>query len=489
MTITSLEFVAFSLVVFVLYYLVPSRAQNSILLGASYLFLISWEIQFAAVFLFLTLANFVLARYVERDDRAGKLALRIGITINVLALAFFKYSDFFIPSADEALNTLGVRSATGAINILLPVGLSFFVVQAISYLLDVRRKLFPPILDLIEFAVYMAYFPRVISGPIERARDFIPRLQQRRLIKDIAVDESITLILQGLVRKLVIADLLFLIMPVDIFDTPQSFSSPELAIWLLAYAFALYNDFAGYTSIIRGVSGFFCIPLAKNFNVPYLARSFSEFWQSWHITLSNWLRDYIYTPTTRSLLRRNFAPRHLLVIAAPPLLTMFVSALWHDASLNMLLWGGMHGLFLVVERLVMLNTPRKPFTAQNFLRQAANIALVFTLTLLAWVPFRADLSSTRAYWAGLFSPSGWVNSLTDPDILNRYIVNRVTVDVMILICFSLIIDFTQKRWGEYAIHRLPVPFRAVVINALVFSLFVAVIATQEVPPPFVYQGF
>ncbi len=209
MNITTVEFAGFTLAVLGVYYALPRKPQNYLLLAASYLFLLSWDAQFAAVYALLTVANFGLAPRIAKAGKGGRNALYLGIVINVLALAFFKHADFFIASAQTALEKLGIRPEIGAIHILLPVGLSFFVVQVISYLFDVRQGGASVITDPVDFALYMAYFPRILSGPIERSRDFLPRLQNKRVIEQNQIGDSAMLVLQGLVRKLMIANLLF----------------------------------------------------------------------------------------------------------------------------------------------------------------------------------------------------------------------------------------------------------------------------------------
>jgi D-alanyl-lipoteichoic acid acyltransferase DltB (MBOAT superfamily) len=233
----------------------------------------------------------------------------------------------------------------------------------------------------------MAYFPRVVAGPIIRAREFLPSLLAPRTLSAVAIADSAFLILQGLVRKVVIADLLFRLIPIGVFEQPREFSAPELAVWLFAYAFTLYNDFAGYTLIARGVSGLFGIPLPANFNAPYFARTFSEFWRRWHITLSDWLRDYIYMPTVRLLLRRNLTRTHVLSIVLPPLFTMLVSALWHDLSAGMLLWGGLHAVFLIGERIYTLTRPPGSSVSAPRWRQVVSAGLVFALVALVGCRF------------------------------------------------------------------------------------------------------
>jgi alginate O-acetyltransferase complex protein AlgI len=477
MTLTSIEFFLFSFLILCLYYFVSGRGQNYLLLIASTLFLISWNLQFAFVYIILTTANFVLGQRVGAGQKSSRYALFGGIVINLLALAFFKYANFFLPSALQLLQTVGFTAIGDGLSILLPIGLSFFVVQAISYLMDINRGLVLPAADFVEFAVYMAYFPRVVSGPIERFRELSPILNRKRVFNRDQIGDGLVLILQGLIRKVVIANLLFILLPLDVFSDPVRYSSLQLVLWLLVYTFALYNDFAGYTSMARGVSALFGIPLSINFNIPFLAQSFSEFWQRWHITLSNWLRDYIYMPVTRALLRRKYGRTHALSIVIPPMTTMLISGLWHDISWNMLLWGGMHGAYLVGERVLALTRPVKANKTSPVWKQMLGVGIVFSLTTLAWVPFRTPAVWT--YWTLMFSPVHWSSSLSSASF------SKFTLG---LIALSILLDLIHVRWKEQALQRCPVFVQAVIVNLALFSLILASIV-QNRPPAFVYQGF
>ncbi|HLA44411.1 MAG TPA: MBOAT family O-acyltransferase, partial [Aggregatilineales bacterium] len=428
MSITSLSFAGFSLAILIIYYLLPRRPQNILLLAASCIFLVSWAWEFAAVFAVLTLLNFGLSHQLQENNPRRKWSLRGGVILNIAALGYFKYSGYFIPQFLEGLDQLGIKTESGFLQILLPVGLSFYIVQVISYLLDINKKLIEPEDDLIDFALYMVYFPRVTSGPIERARDFLPKLKQARVVDDAVFTRSFALVLLGLVRKVAIADVLLSFIPEDVFITPKAFNAAELVIWLLVYAFALYNDFAGYTDIVRGISGFFGIELSRNFNTPYLARNFTEFWQRWHISLSDWLRDYIFTPLTRALLRRKYNSRHPITIIAPPLFTMLVSALWHNVAWNLILWGMLHGLYQVYERIRAVYFPSRPPQNHPAWRQVGAMILVFMLAVLAWVPFRMDLPVALDYWQGLFSPDRWQHFAPEFDLFHHfYVISAILI--------------------------------------------------------------
>ena len=344
MIIHSLEFFGFTAALLVLYYLMPTKKQNYLLLIASYIFFITISWHFALVLMIMTIGNYIFGKKIEAESQIKKW-LWIGIGFNLIVLFFFKSANFFVMDILNLLSHLGLRIQTAGLKILLPIGLSFYVLQAISYLVDVYRKQMSACSSPVDFAIYLAYFPKLTAGPIERARNFLPKLEQRRVVDNGLLSRSFTLIIIGLVRKVVISDTLLTAIPAKVFETPLEFSSIELLSWLIAYAFGLYNDFCGYTNIVRGISGFFGIELSRNFINPFFSRNFSEFWNRWHRTLSLWLRDYIYFPISRVLVRRNPRQNNPANIILPPIVTMLASGLWHGMGLNFLAWGGAYGDF------------------------------------------------------------------------------------------------------------------------------------------------
>lgn len=474
MSITSLEFAGFVVLTLFVYYLLPRRPQNVLLLGASYVFYISWSGWYALVLAVLTLVNFALAPRLRREAQPRRALLWIGIGINLLALAIFKYESFFVPDLRAALNTWGVETGIGGVDFLLPVGMSFYIVAVISYLIDVYRGQMDACRDLVDFALYMAYFPRLLSGPIERAREFLPRLAAPRFVDNEVLSRSFALIVIGVVRKIVLADTLFAMLPPDLWQEPRKYSSPQLIAYLLVYAFALYNDFAGYTGVVRGVSGLFGITLSPNFNIPYFARNLSEFWNRWHITLSHWLRDYIYFPTSRVLLRRNPTLTNVPNIFIPPLLTMLASGLWHGPGWGMLLWGALHGLYLIVERLLALWHPVGPPHVQPWWRQGIATLIVFGLVLLAWVPFRApDVSTALDYWQGMVNLSN---------------LSRPSLRILIILIPAFWLDWVQyRRTDELVFLRWPRLVQATLLAIAILAIFL--MSQADTGAPFVYQGF
>ncbi|MBI5957239.1 MAG: MBOAT family protein [Chloroflexi bacterium] len=473
MTITSLSFAGFVLITLALYYALPRRPQNILLLAASYVFYLTWSPTYTLILAALTAINFALSHRVRRADQPRRRWMWAGIGINVAALAFFKFADFFKADFSDLVERLGFSTGAGGLEILLPVGMSFYIVAVISYLIDAARGQVEPTRDPVDFALYMAYFPKLIAGPIERARVFLPRLAEPRIVDNDRLSRSFTLIVVGVVRKLVIADLLTTLIPENVFQTPAEFSPLELAGYLVAYAFALYNDFAGYTSIARGVSGLFGIELAANFRTPYFSRSLTEFWNRWHITLSQWLRDYIYFPTSRALLRRNPSRMNIPNILIPPMLTMLISGLWHGVGWGFIIWGGLHGFYLIVERVWSLLRPALPLQRQPKWRQAISMVLVFGAVLLAWIPFRMGGRITLDFVRAMTNLSDWAHP---------------TVRLALLLVPALWLDWVQTRRDDELIFlRWPQLAQATLLALAILAILVA--TTVDTSPPFVYQGF
>ncbi len=455
------------------YYLLPRRLRTIWLLAASYGIYVLWAGAYAVVLPVYTLAVYGLGRWIDRAEKGRAAISWLGIGISVVALAFFRYpQQVLLPLVDGAGNV--------AARIMLPVGFSYTIMSGIAYLVDVRHGRMAASKNFVDYALFLAYFPKLLAGPIERAQVFIPKLIEPQRVDREAVARSLLRILVGLFRKLVIADMLVTIIPRWLFAHPAEYSAPELALWLVAYAFYLYNDFAGYSRIVRGISGLFGIELTQNFDAPYFATSFSAFWNRWHISLSHWLRDYIFYPASR-FLRRYFPDRnHLANVFIPPVLTMLVSAVWHQLSLTMLLWGGLHGLFMGGERLLSLWGRRVPVDKQSIWRRAGSTLLVFVLVILVWVPFRTWGQETIAYWLGLLNVRTWADLL----IASNWAIIGGTMAVVLL---SVGLDVIQFKGGEPVIMKWPRLPQTILIVVMIIVLAISINAGW-LTPPFVYQG-
>jgi alginate O-acetyltransferase complex protein AlgI len=476
MNITSSQFVLFTILVLGVYYCLPLRPQNYWLLLVSYGFVVTWDWRFAMALGAITIVNYLVALRLRVSDRGWRGLLWAGIGFNVLALLFFRTTSFFLPQLEILLGSMGISTQTGGLQILIPLGLSYYVLQAISYLVDVYRGQVKAESDIVNFALYLAYFPKLIAGPIERARTFLPKLVQPRIVDNQALVRSIALIFIGMMRKILIADVLTASFLSDVFELPSKYNPLELTLWLLIYAFALYNDFAGYTDIVRGVSGLFGIELSVNFQTPYFSRNFTEFWKRWHITLSEWLRDYIYFPINRVLRRGNPAFQKMTNLILPPMLTMLVSGLWHGLSLHMLIWGGLHGLYQIIERIPSFWRPSVPPQNQPRWRQWGGMGVVFTFVILAWVPFRWELPAAFELLGALLNWS---------DIGFGY--RRLLLVVPILFT-SLLIDTLQYRGQDELFFLKWSPLAQAVSIALVL-LLVYLTTGGDFEQPFIYQAF
>jgi D-alanyl-lipoteichoic acid acyltransferase DltB (MBOAT superfamily) len=474
MNLTTLSFAGFTILVLILYYLLPRRPQNILLLIASYTFYFTWSWFYALLLLLITVINFLLSPHLRRENKPNRPVLWFGVGFNVLMLAVFKLEAFFIHDLYEKLDNLGIGTGIGGLKLLVPIGMSFYIVTAISYLYDVARGQAQPVADPVDFGLYLAYFPKLLAGPIERARNFMPQLAAQRIVDNEAITRSLALIVLGVIRKIVLADTMFRMFPADLWEYPEHYSGPKLIIYLIVYGLALYNDFAGYVDVARGVSGLFGIKLSQNFNQPYFASSFSDFWNRWHITLSNWLRDYIFYPTSRALLRRYKRPTSIPNIVIPPMLTLLISGFWHGSGWTFILWGALHGAYLVGERLIMLFVRPKLSGKKMVWSQGLSRIIVITLVFLAWVPFRTGtLEQTLHYWQGLLR---WNN------------VDLPPLYILIVIVPALWLDWIQyKTQDELVFLRWPQPVRAALLALALLLTFMVTQATTS--PPFVYQGF
>lgn len=494
MTVTSLCFFAVSMAAALIYHKLPARFANIWLLLVSAVFVATWSWSFVLILAVFVFINFAIASLIERKTEYAGRWCSLGIVVNIGFVFLFKYNNFYLPALNQWLTAVRLISSTHLINIVVPVGLSFLLVQAISYLLDVKNKRVTAETNIINLAVYFLYFPKLLSGPVERARTFLPRLSNPSPLTRDVLERSAALILIGLFRKIVFADPLFSMIPENAFLNPLDYSGQNLFFWLLGYSFALYNDFAGYTGIIRGVSLWFGIELSSNFDLPYYSRNFTEFWNRWHISLSNWLRDYIFFPLSRSMMKRRPQRSHLLNLVLPPMITMLVSGLWHGLAWNLVLWGALHGLYQVVERIPSLWHAPTPLDERPKWRQILGTVLTFTLTILAWVPFRMPVPIAMEYWRGLFlwkmpDFQGLLFLIRGETSFSNFSKFDLPNPLLLLVLvFALIMDRQQRSSQRDDFIRGWC--RGWVILFVVVLMFLALLAAfSDQVAPFVYQAF
>lgn len=404
MQFNSLVFVAFLIVVVGLYHRLRSvKAQNVWLLLASYLFYGWWDYRFLALIGASTLVDFWCGQKITAAPEKKKRWLLLSLALNLGSLGFFKYFNFFIDSAASALEQLGLTVHLPALEILLPVGISFYTFQTLSYTIDIYRGKLEPIQSLTDFALFVSFFPQLVAGPVERAAHLLPQIQSPRVVTHSMVADGLWLILLGFTKKLVIADRLGTIADLGFSHQIPAFQGAEGWIFLVAFAFQIYGDFSAYSDIARGSSKLLGFDLMVNFRAPYWVTNPSDFWHHWHISLSTWLRDYLYIPLGGNRGPSWFVVRNLL-------LTMILGGLWHGAGWAFLIWGAYHGLLLAIHRSWRKRVAPSPLVFVRVLAWASFSGC----TLLGWLFFRLGnidsdvdaLALGQAWLVRLFSAPG-----------------------------------------------------------------------------------
>jgi alginate O-acetyltransferase complex protein AlgI len=406
MTFNSLEFAVFLAIVLAVYYQLSLRAQNVWLLAASYFFYGYWDWRFCLLIAFSTSVDYLTALRMCRPGANKDRWLILSILSNLSILCFFKYFGFFVDSAQTLVAVFGLHLQRPALQIILPVGISFYTFQSIAYTVDVRRGNLQPVRNLVDFALYVIFFPQLVAGPIERAGRLLPQIQNPRHVDGAGLSSALLLILTGLVLKIVIAAPFVQ----RCFTFPSIYPSFGLLIGVYLFALQIYADFAGYSSIARGVAKLLGFELMRNFEQPYFATNITDFWRRWHISLSSWLRDYLYIPLGGN--RRGNVRTYVNLM-----LTMLLGGLWHGASWTFVIWGGLHGTYLALHKWIL--SARAPETdavgRPTLLRSCAGAILTFHLVCLAWVFFRAqNFGAAREYLASMLTLRGPLLDFANP---------------------------------------------------------------------------
>lgn len=353
-------------------------------LGGSYLFYSWWDWRFLGLIALLTVLNYLCGLKIADSPSENvwrKYYVSLSIVCSLVVLGFFKYFNFFVESFSALAKTAGFQFHDGTMAIILPVGISFYTFQAMSYTIDLYRKEIEAERSFLKFAVFVSFFPQLVAGPIVRARDFLPQLQSDRIVEWEDIRRGINLILWGFILKVIMAD--NLAVTVDCaFQDPSAVSGLYLLTGIVFYAFQIYGDFAGYSLIAIGLARVMGFHFNVNFNRPYLATSFSDFWKRWHISLSSWLRDYLYIPLGGSRKGKRRTQINLM-------LTMLLGGLWHGAAWTFVIWGALHGGYLILQRVVSDRVAKIRMIPRRLTGGLAWVS-VFSGVLLAWVFFRVQ---------------------------------------------------------------------------------------------------
>ncbi len=391
MIFNSLDFGFFLPIVFIIYWgglRNNIHQQNIFLLIASYLFYGWWDWRFLFLIFFSTLVDFFVGLKLDNEDKPfhRNLLLATSLFTNLGILGFFKYYNFFLDNAIVAFQFLGFPIQLTHLDIILPVGISFYTFQTLSYTIDIYNRKLKPTRNFIAFSAFVSFFPQLVAGPIERASHLLPQFSVKRSLNPPLFVSGLEKILWGLVKKVVIADRLALFVN-EVYAYPEEYKGFVLVLATLFFAFQIYCDFSGYSDIAIGTAALFGFDLVENFRSPYFSKSLTEFWRRWHISLSTWFRDYVYIPlggnqTSKSRWRMNI------------MIVFIVSGLWHGASWNFIIWGAIHGLVLILESLF-----KNPLQKRKMNLQLRGVA-TFMVVCLGWVFFRAQSLEDAFYIVG-----------------------------------------------------------------------------------------
>jgi D-alanyl-lipoteichoic acid acyltransferase DltB (MBOAT superfamily) len=481
MSFTTISFLTFCIVFFAGHALLRGRARGYWLLLASAFFYGSWDVRFLALLVGSVFVDFFVALAVARAEGVRrKRLLLISIGFNLGVLAFFKYAGFFVASASELLTRLGVANSAPALEIVLPVGISFYTFQTLSYTVDVYRKRLPACRDLLDFALYVMFFPQLVAGPIERAERLLPQMRavsREPWRPDLS---GLALIALGLFKKIALAD--------GVRAYTDAFSAPDrafpAALWFATYAFAfqIYWDFSGYSDVAIGLARLLGVELMSNFRAPYAATGPSDFWRRWHISLSEWLRDYLYIPLGGNRGSAQRTQRNLL-------LTMLLGGLWHGAAWHFVLWGAFHGLLLCAARALAERWPGwRQLAARPWLRPLQALVF-FHITCLGWALFRAQtLEACVQSWRKLLLFEGlqlrpWLAHLAELQELAPVYV------CLALFASAWLLQYLQPRSTKDLVVQVwgwPLLPRALAVASLAY---LAMLLAPLKPPAFIYFQF
>jgi alginate O-acetyltransferase complex protein AlgI len=437
----SLDFAIFLPIVFFLYWFVAKKnlkLQNALIVTASYVFYGWWDWRFLSLIIFSTLVDYSIGRRLKNEEKQStrKILMWTSIIVNLGFLGFFKYYNFFLDNFIAAFSFFGQEIQPNTLNIILPVGISFYTFQTLSYTIDVYRNKLEPTEDFIAFSAFVCFFPQLVAGPIERASNLLPQFYKKRIFTYEKSADGMRQILWGLFKKVVIADNCAEYANL-IFNNYGDYNGPTLILGVIFFAFQVYGDFSGYSDIAIGTSKLFGFNLMQNFATPYFSRNIMEFWKRWHISLTSWLTDYVFTP-----LAINYRHWGTMGIVSSIFFTFLISGLWHGANWTFIVWGALHGLYFLITILFTRGKTPKGIVGQNSvlpsLKEIGQIVLTFLLVCFSYIFFRVDSLSHGFAFISRVCKSDW----NFPDFEGRLLA----LQIIILIVFLLFVEYAQRNY-------------------------------------------
>lgn len=462
MLFNSFTFFLFFIIVFFVYWFPLkqiTKRQNIFILISSYVFYGWWDWRFLGLIILSTLVDYFVGIFLSKESKENKRKVLLGISVvfNLGLLCYFKYYNFFIENWINAWQSIGVESNITSLNIILPVGISFYTFQTMSYTIDVYRNKIKNSKSLINFAAFVAFFPQLVAGPIERASHLLPQFSIKRVFDYKYAVSGIYLIVWGLFKKIVIADTCATYVNV-IFDNYESMNTLSLLLGAVYFAFQIYGDFSGYSDIAIGVSRLLGFDIMQNFNKPYFSRNIGEFWRRWHISLSTWFRDYLYIPLGGSKVKPVLKVRNVFII-------FLVSGFWHGANWTFVFWGLINALYFLP--LLLFNKNRKYLDSASISFNKAgitnffNIISTFLLVVFAWVFFRCNtINIAFAYLKRLF---------TDLNFSIQYLsIERYSIEIVLLIILFVLVEWFSKNHEHPFIGK----FKSIYLTVTIFLIII-----------------
>ena len=465
MLFNSWQFAVFFVIVFFAYFALPHRFRWILLLIASYYFYMSWNPELVVLISGVTLETYVAARLIAnpaRSNRARKWILAVGVTVPLLVLFFFKYFNFFSEAVTQALALVSIPVHSRALDVILPVGISFYTFQSLAYVIDVYRGDIEVQKHLGIYALFISFFPQLVAGPIERSKNLMPQFFEVHRFDYQNASDGIRMMAVGFFKKIVVADCLSKYVDFVYNDLPNH-GGFSLILATVLFAFQIYCDFSGYSDIAIGAARMLGFRLMKNFDSPYLSRSIKEFWRRWHISLSTWFSDYVYIPLGGNRVK---LPRYYFNL----FITFLISGLWHGANWTFVIWGALHGIYRIIG--AFSETARKrrglpPAPETTGIRAVWDIAVTFTLVTIGWVFFRANSIQDALYvFQHCFDGIGSIFSYLRNGFVGASFDKGALVQSAVLIGTLALLDITMKkrdmlrwldvqkpvlRWGLYVV--------------------------------------
>ncbi|SDM10206.1 MBOAT family O-acyltransferase [Kriegella aquimaris] len=484
MLFNSIDFVIFFPVVFVLYWVCSTnlRLRNSFILASSYVFYGWWDWKFLGLIIISSFVDYYVGKKLgkEKSEKRRKLLLYLSLFVNLGFLLYFKYFNFFIDSFVSAFTLLGKPLEISTLNIVLPVGISFYTFQTLSYTIDVYRNKLRPTDNILSFFAFVAFFPQLVAGPIERASHLLPQFSKLYRFNTDEVRSGLQLMLWGLFKKVVIADRLAILVN-TVYNNPGAYSGIDFTIATLFFTFQIYCDFSGYSDIAIGLARTMGFDLMKNFDSPYFSKSITEFWRRWHISLSTWFRDYVYIPLGGSKKGKNRTYINLFTV-------FLVSGLWHGAAITFVIWGALHGVVIVLEKATktirnnvfrLIGLDKDVFSNRLFFG-----FVTFSIVAFAWIFFRANSFSDAQLVISK------IVSLEMSELSKDIGLSNFNFNLSIVLIFTLIlIEYANKRisFSGFVNSQSRVFRWAIYTVSILFILFYGVYGEDS--PEFIYFQF